>query len=58
MLSTRFLKHSTPPKPDGTGMGLAICRSIVEVHGGKIIAHPGPSGGAVFELTIPCARGH
>ncbi|WP_426237533.1 ATP-binding protein [Pararhizobium sp. DWP1-1-3] len=45
-------------KPDGKGMGLAICRSIVEVHGGKIIAHPGPSGGAFFELTIPCARGH
>ena len=42
-------------KPDGMGMGLAICRTIVEAHGGKIWAVSSPEGGAAFHFTLPVA---
>ena len=37
----------------GVGMGLAICRQIVEAHGGEISASNAPGGGALFVFTIP-----
>jgi two-component system sensor kinase FixL len=40
-------------KPEGTGMGLAICRSIVEAHNGRIWASPGTPHGSVFQFTLP-----
>jgi PAS domain S-box-containing protein len=43
-------------KPHGLGMGLAIGRSIVEAHGGELVAEPGPNGGAVFRFSVPQAR--
>lgn len=37
----------------GFGLGLTICKSIIEAHGGKIMAYNDPAGGAVFRFTLP-----
>jgi signal transduction histidine kinase len=44
-------------KPDGTGMGLAISRSIIEVHGGRLWATASSGPGATFYFTLPHAIG-
>ncbi|MBP7865312.1 MAG: hypothetical protein KA419_05120 [Acidobacteria bacterium] len=40
-------------KPKGVGLGLPICKRIVEHHGGRIWAEQRPGGGAVFRFTLP-----
>jgi signal transduction histidine kinase len=40
-------------KSDGIGIGLSICRSIVEAHGGRLWATPGTTQGAAFHFTVP-----
>jgi signal transduction histidine kinase len=42
-------------KPTGMGMGLAICRSIIEAHGGRLWASPNSPQGTVFQFTVPTA---
>lgn len=40
-------------KSQGMGMGLSICRSIIEAHDGRLWAEPGTHGGSVFRISLP-----
>ncbi|MDD1649824.1 MAG: ATP-binding protein [Methylococcaceae bacterium] len=44
-------------KANGIGLGLPLCRSITERHGGTIQAHSVPGQGACFEVTLPVMEG-
>jgi C4-dicarboxylate-specific signal transduction histidine kinase len=52
----RIFKPMFTTKTRGMGMGLAICRSIIESHGGKIWVSAGASRGAVFQFELPVYR--
>jgi len=43
-------------KTNGMGMGLSICRTIIEAHGGRIVARNGRERGSVFELSLPAVK--
>jgi two-component system sensor kinase FixL len=42
-------------KPDGMGLGLSICRTIIEAHGGRLTGAAHPQGGTAFRFTLPRA---
>jgi signal transduction histidine kinase len=43
-------------KPNGTGMGLAICRSIMQAHGGRLTVRANELRGTIFEVELPIER--
>jgi signal transduction histidine kinase len=43
-------------KANGLGLGLSICRSIIEAHGGKLWATTGMQHGASFQFTVPAVH--
>ena len=51
--SQQLFTLSYTTKPNGTGVGLAVSRSIVEAHGGRLWAEKNPGGGAVFRFSVP-----
>ena len=58
-ISPEIAQHLFQPfitsKANGMGVGLSICRTIIEAHGGRISARPNEGGGTVFEFTLPFA---
>jgi signal transduction histidine kinase len=59
-LDPQTLEHVFDPyyttKPDGLGMGLAICHSIIDAHNGRLWASANQPRGAVFQFTLPADR--
>lgn len=56
-VASKLFQPFTSTKKDGLGIGLSICRAIIEDHHGKIWAEPNPGGGTIFRFRLPAARG-
>lgn len=55
-VASQLFQAFVSSKSEGMGLGLSICRTIIEAHGGRIWTEPAPAEGAVFHFTLPHAR--
>jgi two-component system sensor kinase FixL len=54
-IKSRLFEPFVTSKSTGMGVGLSICRSIIESHGGRMWVEDNPGGGTVFRFTVPAA---
>ena len=52
-VAKQLFKPFVTTKPDSLGVGLSICRSIIDEHGGRLWTTPNPAGGIIFCFTLP-----
>ena len=55
-IATRLFEPFFTTKPEGMGMGLNICRSVVEGHKGRLWMEPNPDGGSIVHVLFPTKR--
>ncbi len=55
-VAAKLFQPFVTTKTTGMGVGLSICRTIVEAHGGRISTEPNPGGGTIFNFSVPLAE--
>ena len=55
-IAEKLFQPFVTSKANGMGVGLSICRTIIEAHGGRIAARANEGGGTAFEFTLPFAE--
>jgi two-component system sensor kinase FixL len=54
-IEARLFQPFVTTKPAGMGIGLSVCRTIIEAHSGRLWTEPNPAGGSMFHFTLPTA---
>jgi two-component system sensor kinase FixL len=52
-IEAKLFQPFVTTKPEGMGIGLSVCRTIVEAHNGRLWMERRPEGGSVFRFTLP-----
>jgi signal transduction histidine kinase len=54
--AARLFEPFYTTKSEGLGVGLNICRSVVEAHQGRLWFEPNPDGGSIFHISLPARK--